>query len=517
MSRYLILLFIGSYFILGGSFQRKKNNAKNIQKRPNILFVISDDQSYPHASAYGYKAVNTPNFDRIAKMGILFNKAYVASPGCSPSRASILTGRNNWQIEEAGTHASSFPAKYKVYPEILEEAGYKTGFTGKGWGPGDWKVTGRKTNPAGQAYNSIKLKNPPEGVSNVDYAANFRQFYSEKKENQPFCFWFGSHEPHRKFGKGIGLQNGKKLGDVVVPEFLPDTKEVRSDILDYCFEIEWFDQQLGKILKQLEETGELDNTLVIITSDNGMPFPRAKANSYEYGLHVPLAISWPGRIRQGLVNNNIFSLVNIAPTLLEAAQVSVPGLPFTMAGRSVLNEWLKPADTVKTHAAYSARERHSSARYNNLGYPQRSLREGDYLYIRNFRPDLWPAGDPYGLLKNANSGNMVLSDYGVFYDIDGSPSLTYLVENRNDKKVEYFLELATAKRPPEELYNIKTDPACLRNLAEDKSLLKIKSELKNQLKRYLTATADPRVTGNSDIFEKYLRLDGEIRAFPHPK
>ncbi|QCR24647.1 sulfatase [Pontibacter sp. SGAir0037] len=516
MRRYLIILIVTGAACLGYSFQLENNKVDNSQSRPNILFVITDDQSYPHASAYGYKAVSTPNFDRIARTGILFTNAYVASPGCSPSRASILTGRNDWQIEEAGTHGSSFPAKYKVYPDILEEAGYKTGYTGKGWGPGDWKVSGRKRNPAGKAYNAVTFTNQPEGVSKIDYAENFREFYAEKAEGEPFCFWFGAQEPHRPYSKGIGLKNGKKLEDVVVPAFLPDTPEIRSDILDYCFEIEWFDQQLGKILKQLEDSGELDNTLVIVTSDNGMPFPRAKANGYEYGLHVPLAISWPSRIQQGLVDNTIFSMVHMAPTLLEAAQITNLQLPFPMTGHSVLNEWLKPADVAKEHAAFAARERHSSARYKNLGYPQRSLRNGDYLYIRNYRPDRWPAGDPYGLVKNRQTGKMDLSDYGVFYDIDSGPSLTYLVENRNDKKVANFLDLATAKRPPEELYNIKTDPACLHNLAGDKAFLKVKSDLKNKLERHLAETADPRLLGNGDVFESYPRLDGAIRAFPKP-
>ena len=513
----MAVLLVMSTILLGCSVQLRNDKAKESSRRPNILFVISDDQSYPHASAYGYKAVSTPNFDRIAKRGILFTNAYVASPGCSPSRAAILTGRNDWQIEEAGTHGSSFPISYKVYPDILAEAGYKTGFTGKGWGPGNWEISGRKTNPAGQAYNSVTFANQPEGVSNVDYAENFRQFYKEKKADQPFCFWFGAHEPHRKFSKGIGLKNGKKLEDVLVPAFLPDSREIRSDILDYCFEIEWFDQQLGKILQQLEEKGELDNTLVIVTSDNGMPFPRAKANSYEYGLHVPLALSWPARIKQGLVNNTLFSMVDMAPTLLEAAQVTNVQLPFPMAGRSVLSEWLKPATTATQHVAYAGRERHSSARYNNLGYPQRSLRDGDYLYIRNFRPNLWPAGDPYGLVKNAKTGKIELTDYGVFNDIDGSPSLTYLVENRNDKTIEYFLNLATAKRPTEELYNVKTDPACLHNLTSDKNVLTVKTRLKNTLENYLTTTADPQISGNGDVFESYPRLAGAIRSFPQPK
>ena len=131
-----------------------------VTSRPNILFVISDDQSYPHASAYGSSLVKTPGFDLVAQNGWLFNNAFVTSPGSSPSRASILTGLYPWQIEEAGTHASSFPVDYKCFPDLLEEAGYYIGYTGKGWGPGNWKISGRKRNPAGPEYNKMRIHPP---------------------------------------------------------------------------------------------------------------------------------------------------------------------------------------------------------------------------------------------------------------------------------------------------------------------------------------------------------------------
>ncbi|HTK75112.1 MAG TPA: sulfatase-like hydrolase/transferase, partial [Gemmataceae bacterium] len=134
-------------------------------KRPNVLLVVADDQSFPHTSAAGYKAVRTPAFDRVAREGVLFANGCAASPGCSPSRAALLTGRHPWMLEQAGTHASEFPAKYAAYPDLLEKAGYHVGFTGKGWGPGDWKVSGRDRNPAGPAYQTRKLVPPYSGIS----------------------------------------------------------------------------------------------------------------------------------------------------------------------------------------------------------------------------------------------------------------------------------------------------------------------------------------------------------------
>ena len=293
--------------------------------RPNILLAISDDQSYPHASIYGDKGVSTPAFDRIAREGLLFQNAFSSSPGCSPSRASLLTGRYTWQLEHAGTHASSFSSRFACYPDLLQEAGYHVGYTGKPWGPGNWKAGGRTQNPAGPAFTGKTLQRPASGISNKDYAGNFRDFLQGRSEGQPFCFWYGAHEPHRRFEEGSGLRLGKSLEDATVPSFLPDTPLIRSDILDYYIEIEHFDRQLGAMLKILEEAGELENTLVIVTSDNGMAFPRAKANCFEYGFHVPLAIRWPAMDRQpGRQLEDMVSFVDIAPTLLEAAGTKIP-------------------------------------------------------------------------------------------------------------------------------------------------------------------------------------------------
>ena len=208
-------------------------------KRPNILFAISDDQSWLHASAYGCRSLSTPAFDRVAREGALFNNAFCPAPQCSPCRAATLTGMNIWQIEEAGTHASSFPATFAVYPELLEKAGYHVGLTGKGWGPGNWKISGRTRNPAGESYVKRKLSPPTKAISANDYAGNFEDFLKARPNGAPFCFWYGATEPHRNYEPGSGLKSGKKLEDVVVPPFLPDTPEIRSDILDYCLEIEW--------------------------------------------------------------------------------------------------------------------------------------------------------------------------------------------------------------------------------------------------------------------------------------
>ncbi|MEW6304131.1 MAG: sulfatase [Verrucomicrobiota bacterium] len=480
--------------------------------RPNILFAISDDQSWLHASAYGYKAVSTPAFDRVAKSGVLFRNAFGASPGCSPCRAAFLTGRHTWMIEHAGTHASSFSRKYAVYPEALGNAGYFVGLTGKGWGPGNVKVDNWPHNPAGPVFKKHSNKPPFSGINQNDYAANFADFLKQKPKDKPFCFWFGGSEPHRAFEKGSGLKAGKKIEDVVVPPFLPDTPEIRSDILDYLVEIEWFNEHLGRILKTLEDAGELDNTLVIVTSDNGMAFPRAKANCYEYGIHMPLAISWPKRVPGNRVVDDLVGFVDLTATIYEATGVAHPSKEFPLAGKSIMNILTSTRQGVvdpSRQYVYSARERHSSSRYDNLSYPQRCVRTPEFLYIRNFAPDRWPAGAPQALKEDGTPGPM----HGAYHDIDGGPSLSFMVEHREDPNVKKFFHLAVDKRPAEELYDTKKDPGCLNNLAGNPQYSATQKKLGDHLLAYLKQTGDARVLGNGDIWETYPRYS-PIRKFP---
>lgn len=489
-------------------------SASTANERPNVLLAISDDQSYPHASAYGDPVVRTPAFDRVAREGVLFTAAFAPSPGCSPCRAALLTGRYPWQIAEAGTHNSSFPARYATYPDLLEAAGYFVGFTGKGWGPGNWEVSGRPRNPAGPAFNARKVDPPPpRGVNRIDYAANFKEFLAARPHGQPFCFWYGGKEPHRTFDRGIGRRHGKRLDDVVVPPFLPDTPEVRSDLLDYYFEIEWFDRHLGDMLAELDAIGELDRTIVIVTSDNGMAFPRAKANVYEYGIHMPLAIRWGDKVAGGRSVDDLVSFVDLTATLLDVCGVEHPG-SYPLAGRSlraILESNESGTLEPMRDAVFSGRERHSSSRYNNLGYPQRAIRTQKYLYIRNLTPDRWPAGDP----QKIEDGQLG-PPHGGYHDIDASPTLDVLVERRNDPAIERYFRLAVAKRPAIELYDIEHDPGCLTNLAHSATHREVLQDLDARLIQYLQDSGDPRLGDDPEIFESYPRFSRH-RDFPAPE
>ncbi len=486
--------------------------------RPNILVAISDDQSYPHASAYGEPVIQTPGFDEVARRGVLFENAFTPAPGCSPMRAAFLTGRYIWQNREAGTHASHFPRDLVTYPAMLAAAGYRTGYTGKPWGPGNFKISGWTDNPAGPAFNTLK-KAAPNGISSTDYAANFESFLSEQPIDKPFCFWFGGHEPHRAFGKGLGQQSGMDPSQVKVPAFLPNEKEVRSDMLDYFFEIQWFDNHLVRMLRLLESRGQLENTLVIVTSDNGMSFPRAKANLYEYGIHMPLAIAWPQKFAGGRSTDDLVNLIDVTATIYEACGIEKPA---EVTGVS-LSDLLWGGERRARPAVYSGRERHSSSRWNSLGYPCRCVRTGDYLYIKNYAPQRWPAGAPqkYSRVTFDAGGNPIAFDLGPehdgYHDIDACPTLDFMVTNRTEAGIARLLELSVGKRPAEELYAIQSDPGCLKNLVGSPDQAEVLAQHRQLLVAELTRTGDLRETdfAASHVWETYPRYSS-LRWFPRP-
>ena len=468
---------------------------KAAQSRPNILFCIADDASFAHMGAYGCDWVKTPGFDRVAKDGILFKRAYTPNAKCAPSRSCILTGRNSWQLEEAANHWPLFPAKFKTYAEVLGENGYHVGFTGKGWAPGHpGKVNGKNRQLCGVAYQGKRTKPPARAISACDYAANFEQFLVDRPSDKPFCFWYGGFEPHRGYEFKAGItKGGKKLSDVdEVPAFWPDNETVRTDMLDYAYEIEYFDKHLERMLGKLEEAGQMENTLVVVTADNGMPFPRVKGQEYEYSNHLPLAVMWKGRVRNpGRVVEDFVSFIDFAPTFLDAAMVgeSKSGMQ-KIQGRSLA----KIFDSAKNGIVESDRdhvligkERHDVGRPHDWGYPIRGIVKGKFLYVHNFETDRWPSGNP-------ETG---------YLNCDGSPTKTECIQARKDPETKKYWQMAFGKRPSEELYDIKSDPECINNMAGKTEYGSIKERLKKQLFAELKQQGDPRMFGRGDIFDKY--------------
>jgi arylsulfatase A-like enzyme len=452
--------------------------------RPNILFAIADDAS--HFSAYGHRFVDTPSFDRVAREGVLFSNAFTTNPKCAPSRACILTGMHTWQLEEACNHFGVFPSKFEVFPDLLEKAGYFVGFTGKGWAPGDYRAGGFKRNPAGPEFSGKTLDPPSTTISKKDYAENFGDFLEARPGVQPFCFWYGGHEPHRKYEEGEGVRSGKRLEDVNIPEYWPDDDVVKSDVLDYAFETEWFDKQLGLMLDQLDSIGELDNTIVVVTSDNGMPFPRVKGQMYEDDFHLPLAVRWGEQGVPGRVVEDFISWIDFSPMFLDAAggdsHSQHAGRSFVDILTSEQQGWIDPE---RDHM-FMGKERHDVGREGDKGYPVRCLRTKDYLYVCNFEPDRWPAGNP-------ETG---------FTNVDSSPTKS-LILKLNDQGESHYSDLSFGKRAAEELFDMREDTACLHNLAEDPDHNEVKGRMRGSLEQALKAQGDPRALGSGEVFDSY--------------
>lgn len=460
--------------------------------RPNILFIIFDDWGHQHAGAYGCSWVKTPNFDRVAREGVLFKNCFTSNPKCSPCRASILTGRSTWQLEEACCHNGLFPAKFAVYPDLLEKAGYTIGVTGKGWGPGDFKGGGFTRNPAGPGFDQFKTEPPASGIGRNDYARNFEAFLKQRPSDKPFCFWMGFTEPHRAYELDSGVRAGKKLEDVTVPSYLPDVATVRGDLLDYAVEVEYADSHIGRALQHLETAGELDRTLIIVTSDHGMPFPRVKGQIFEDGFHLPLAMRWGDVIKPGRVVEDFINVRDFAPTYLELAGLKVHE---QMSGRSLVNilrsdksGWIDPTRNVML----VGKERHDIGRPNDLGYPVRAIRTPEFLYIHNYFPDRWPACNPETNFPNCDDG----------------PTKSWLTTIGGE-----FFEMSFAKRPADMLYRLSDDPECIRNLANDPAYTKTMDELRDRMLSMLRPERDPRALGNGAIFDTYKYLGARGKGY----
>lgn len=462
-------------------------------KRPNILFIIFDDLGWQHVGAYGCQWVKTPNFDRVAREGVLFRSAFTSNPKCSPCRASILTGRNTWQLEEASCHNGIFPSKFAVYPDLLEQAGYAVGLTGKGWGPGDYKSTGFKRNPAGPSFDGAKNAVPTTGIAPADYAKNFETFLAQRPKDKPFCFWMGFHEPHRPYEFHSGTRLGKKLEDVVVPSYLPDVTAVRSDLADYSIEVEWGDAHIGKALDALKAAGELENTLVIVTSDHGMPFPYVKGQIHADGFHIPLAMRWGAAIKPGRVVEDFINVRDFAPTFMELAGLKpheqMTGKSLVNLIRSEKSGWIEHRDVM-----LAGKERHDLGRPFDLGFPVRAIRTKEFLYVHNYFPDRWPACNPE-------------TDFG---NCDPSPTKEVL---KLLGPGNHFYELSFGKRQADELYRLSDDPEGVRNLANDPAFEEKMRELRSTMLSMLIDEKDPRALGNGSIFDTYKYVSSRAKGY----
>ena len=519
--------------------------------RPNILFAFADDYGR-YASCYRGAAggnrlcafVDTPHIDRIAGEGVLFANAHVPAPSCTPCRSSVLSGRYFWQTRLGAILSGAvFDKDIPTYPLELEKAGYHIGFTYKVWGPGvalDDTYAGRKNCyvRSGTDFNNFSfhgMAGMEKGMSAEEakrplyeeVRGNFREFMGKRDSKKPFAYWWGPTNTHRKWQAG----SGKALWGIdpdrlkgCLPDFFPDVPVVREDVADYLGECQAFDRGLGILIEELEKAGELDNTLIVVSGDHGMPgFPRAKCNLYDIGSEVTLAARLPGVIPKGRNVGEFVNLFSLAPTFLDICRcerpegMTAPGILGLMTGSG---SGMKPSDNY----VVTGRERHvAHARQWNLPYPSRAIRTPRYTYIRNFKPDRWPMGDPKGMddpLAPPLEWDVIQENtYAAYADFDASPTKAWMIYNRNEGPHRINYSLSFDKRPEEELYDTEKDPYQLTNLAQIGAYREIKDDLQRRLMKVLTEQNDPRAVDDECRFDHSpytdLKLNGdEYRETP---
>ncbi len=417
------------------------------ERPPNIVIFIADDLGEGDLGCYGHPVLRTPAIDSIAAEGLRFDAAFLTISSCSPSRASILTGRYPHNTRAEDLH-DPLPADQKTIAHYLRAgAGYYTACVGK-WHLGD------AVRP--QFDTILECQAAPT-------AANTVKLIRERPAGRPFFLWVASTDPHRPYQLNT-IARPHKPEDVVVPPYLPDHPHIRKELALYYDEIVRFDECVGTVRQALSDAGELDNTIIIVMSDNGMPFPRAKTTLYDSGLRTPLIVRWPGngghrgQVKPG-VQKNLFSVVDLAPTLLAIAGVKQD----TMQGADQSAMWrdagAKGRDTVFAEANWHDYEQFT-----------RAARDGRYKLVRNYYNDL-----------------------PLWNSVDSISSITWVgyMEMKKAGKLTPAQEfLFQAPRPFEELYDLSADPHEFKNVIDDPAHAAALARLRAGLDQWRTQTDD---------------------------
>jgi hypothetical protein len=373
-----------------------------------------------------------------------------------------LTGQEVWRLRDAAVFGGTLHQGIETYVDLLQKTGYDVAHSGKGWGPGLLSPGGRTAPPTG---SKAKLSD-----------------ILRRNADRPFCFWWGTSLGHREFKY---RPEGRSLSAIQLPPYIPDTPEVREDYAGYYQEVEAFDAEVGKVVQQLEKAGVADNTILIITSDHGLPWPRGKGSLYDLGTRVPLIVRWPARVKSGRVIDDFVSFTDFAPTFLDAGGAKTP---VPMTGKSLM----KILDSNKSGIIEPHRDRvhlgleahPTTGPYEGwLGYMScRAIRTPEFLFIRNY-----PRAGHMGW-KPTQAGPIV----GIMQK-----------QMATDEKVKQSYQLCFGLRPTEELYEVQADPHQVNNLAIDPRFADIKRELNDALVAHMKATGDPRATGDGEIFAHY--------------
>jgi len=411
---------------------------------PNIVFIIADDISWDDFGCYGNTDVRTPNIDRVAGEGLLFTNMYLTASSCSPSRTSIISGRYPHNTGAAELH-TPLPAHVPVFPEFLQEAGYFTAASGK-WHMGE---------SARRAFDTLAISEI--GLSGSESWLNVMRALPA---DQPFFLWFASLDAHRDWSADT-IADPHDPESLKVPVGLAGMDATLKDLASYYNEVWRFDYYVGLVIDELERMGVADNTLVIVTADNGRPFPRSKTRVYDSGMKTPFIAWWPEGIQEtGVTVDALVSIIDMAPTLLTIAGIE-PGPSFQ--GRSFNRLLETPGNTFRNYLF-------AEHNWHDLESYERMVRNKGFMYIFNGRPQ-FPNNGPVDALVSPS-----MRDLKALHDEGG------LTKDQQDVFV--------APRAAEELYDLRSDSDQVNNVIEEPRYAEELERLRNVMRRWQEETAD---------------------------
>ena len=497
--------------------------------RPNILFCFADDWGR-YASIYQdpdrpglSDVIHTPALDKLGHSGVVFNNAFVSAPSCTPCRASVSTGMPFYRcgsnaflhMQEFGKAEDPFDSLPGI-SELLVESGYHVMHWGKTTKKPANRVDRTHDLPINHFSQAVSASSDKEARKKEIFSfvrSNFSNFLDKTPDESPFFYWFGPHNAHRQWTRG----SGKELWGIdpdslkgKIPAFLPDVHEVREDIADYLGEAIAWDRMVNELIEELEARGELDNTLIIVSGDHGMPgMPRGKCNLHDFGSMVSLLVSWPERVKSGRRVDDFISLMDIAPTVLEAAGINPPD---HMLATSFMNQLTSRQSGIldpKRDHVIIGRERHiGHAHRDRKPYPSRAIRTADYLLIRNFRPDRLPMGIVYD--PDAKPEDLIQNHYLAYPDMDTGPTKVFVMTHQTEYPRHF--DYAFGKRPEFELYDLKNDPDQVNNVAAKPKYAKVLKDLSQRMMDILHETGDPRVIDGGTTFDEKPYVDPTQKA-----
>ena len=479
MTYKLLLLACGAAAVLPVCAPPASDGSPEIR---NVVLILMDDQGVD-LSYLGTPGLSTPNLDRLIGQGVYFSNAFASCASCAPSRSSILTGmyphsHGHWRntitptMDDPDiefTRKSSKLDRVRIHEyiptliEILEAQDFFTAITHKFHLSPPWKYPF-------EARNAVRH-------DHMEFERVILQLIEQSGE-RPFFIQANIEPPHRSFRtKSLfkdlfedGKINDPDLDAIKVPGYMPDIQKVREDMQEYYASVQVSDACAGGILRALEQSGRLHETLVIYTSDNGMPMYRSKASAYPAGTHMPLAITGPG-IRSEQVCDQVVSLVDLMPTMLDALSLPIPS---TVQGES-LWPWLSGSGALPDRA-YVFTEHNSHGPGLAEAFPQRAVTDGRWYYILNLEPTK-PQKMPDDLIGAGPWRNLAY------------PAILAAAD-RFPKEFKLLQDMLEGRRPSEELYDLHNDRWCLNNLADDPKNTEILASLRRAVAEWRIETSD---------------------------